>query len=68
MKSSKKYIKKDQIQHIIDRSEMYVGSKTLKKSIEYVAEKVTDKFEIVKRRLLFPPQLFVFLSKLYRMR
>ena len=65
MTSSKKYIKKDQIQHIIDRSEMYVGSKTLKKSIEYVAEKVTDKFEIVKKEIVVSPAIIrVFIEAL----
>lgn len=40
MASSKKYIKKDPIEHIMLRPDMYIGSTTVKKTTEYVAEKV----------------------------
>ena len=51
---SKKYIKKDPIDHVLLRSSMYVGSKTLQTYDEYVAIKdKTDEFKIIKKPIVY---------------
>ena len=54
---SKKYSKKDPISHILDRSEMYVGSKKLKDVEEYVAIKNGDSFKIDKKLISSSPAI-----------
>jgi DNA topoisomerase-2 len=49
-----KYIKKDPIEHILSRSDMYVGSKKVKKIQEYV---LNDEYEIKRKNIDFPPAL-----------
>jgi DNA topoisomerase-2 len=47
----KNYEKKDPIDHILLRPDMYVGSTTLKEKDEYVCEKQDGKFKIVTRKI-----------------
>ncbi len=51
------YTKKDPIDHILDRSDMYCGSKTSKKMIEYVAEPDGKGFKIVRKEIKCSPAL-----------
>jgi DNA topoisomerase-2 len=47
----KNYEKKDPIDHILLRPDMYVGSTTLKEKDEYVCEQVNGVFKIVNRKI-----------------
>jgi DNA topoisomerase-2 len=65
MASSKKYIKKDPIEHIMLRPDMYIGSTTIKKSEEYIAEKVDGKYRIYKKEISVSPGIMrVFIEAL----
>ena len=56
--NNKKYIKVDPIDHILLRSEMYVGPTSCKKIDEYIANKnESGHFEIEKSEILFSPAL-----------
>lgn len=56
--SSKKYTKKNPIDHILDRSDMYCGSKKSKKMTEYVGVKQEGgSFKIVKKDIMCSPAL-----------
>jgi DNA topoisomerase-2 len=57
MVTKKVYTKKDPISHILDRSDMYVGSKKLKNISEFIAIKNEDSFEIVKKDIVFSPAI-----------
>ena len=58
MPPKKVYIKKDPIEHILDRSDMYVGSKKLRKIQEYIAEKDDDgNYKIFKKEITSSPAL-----------
>lgn len=52
-----KYTKKDPIDHILDRSDMYCGSKTSKRMTEYVAIAKEKGFSIVKKDVMCSPAL-----------
>jgi DNA topoisomerase-2 len=56
MATSRKYIKKDPIEHIMLRPDMYVGSTTLKKTEEYIAEK-GEKYKIYKKEIRISPAI-----------
>jgi DNA topoisomerase-2 len=60
------YTKKDPIQHILDRSDMYCGSKKPRLLNEYVAIMNSDKnFKIIKKEILCSPALIrIFLEVL----
>jgi DNA topoisomerase-2 len=47
----------DQIDHILKRPDMYVGSIRNKKSLEYVAFQDGENYKIEKREITFPPAL-----------
>jgi DNA topoisomerase-2 len=66
MTSSKsRYIKKDPIEHIMLRPDMYIGSTTIKKSEEYIAQKVDDKYRIYKKDISVSPGIIrVFIEAL----
>ena len=49
------YSKKSQIDHIIDRPDMYVGSTRLRNSQEYISNKNDDNFNIYKKNISFSP-------------
>ena len=49
MPPKKVYKKLDPITHILERSDMYVGSKRLKKIEEYIATKDKENFKIIKK-------------------
>ena len=58
MPPKKVYTKKDPISHILDRSDMYVGSKNLKKIEEYIAVKDEDgNYKIVKKEIESSPAI-----------
>lgn len=58
MPPKKVYTKKDPISHILDRSDMYVGSKKLRKIQEYVAEKNDeDNYKIFKKEITSSPAI-----------
>ena len=58
MPPKKVYTKKDPISHILDRSDMYVGSKKLRKIQEYVAEKNDeDSYKIFKKEITSSPAI-----------
>ena len=44
----KKYVKMDPIEHVLKRSDMYIGSTSLKKIEEYVTEETI--YNIIKAR------------------
>ena len=44
-----KYTKMDPIEHVIHRSDMYVGSTTAQKSSEFVCIKDEDSYKILKK-------------------
>ena len=47
-----KYQKKGEIEHILDRPDMYIGTTRNKKSVEYIAiPKITGGFEIVEKEV-----------------
>ena len=52
----KKYIKKTQIEHILDRPDMYIGSTALETSDMFVYDSELDK--IVERNITFSPALY----------
>ena len=57
-KQAKKYTKKDPIQHVIDRPDMYVGSKRLRKTEEYIAQKDDeDNFFMEKKEIESSPAI-----------
>jgi DNA topoisomerase-2 len=57
-KQAKKYTKKDPIQHVIDRPDMYVGSKRLRKTEEYIVQKdEEDNFFIEKKEIESSPAI-----------
>ena len=56
-KTKKKYTKKSQIQHIIDRPDMYAGSTRLRKNEEYIAQENDNSFRIFKKEISFSPAL-----------
>jgi len=53
------YRKKSQIEHVLTRPDMYVGSVRMRKSDEYIAirNKDTDTFEIIRKPILYSPAL-----------
>lgn len=53
----KVYTKKDPISHILDRSDMYVGSKKMRKGEEYIAVKEDDVYKIVKKEITSSPAI-----------
>ena len=56
----KTYSKKDHISHVLDRSDMYVGSKRLKETEEYIAIKddsETGSFKIIKKNIKWSPAI-----------
>ena len=53
--SKVKYVKKNPIEHIMIRPDMYIGSVTLKKNIEFIAEKEAEKYKIYKKEILVSP-------------
>ena len=57
MPPKKVYKKLDPITHIIERSDMYVGSKKLKKIEEYIAFKNIDTFKIEKKYIESSPAI-----------
>ena len=59
MPPKKVYKKLDPITHILERSDMYVGSKRLKKIEEYIATKDKDKenFKIIKKYINSSPAI-----------
>ena len=57
MATKKQYIKKDPIEHIMLRPDMYIGSITLKKTEEYIAEKVDDTYKIYKKEIRVSPAI-----------
>jgi DNA topoisomerase-2 len=57
-KSSQIYQKKDPIEHVLDRPDMYVGSIRLRSSDEFIAEKDEDgDYTIVKKSIKSSPAL-----------
>jgi DNA topoisomerase-2 len=63
---SKKYEKKDPIDHILLRPDMYVGSTRTRKVEEYVAEYNDDNYKITKENIdMSPAILRIFLEPLY---
>jgi DNA topoisomerase-2 len=58
MPPKKVYSKKDPISHILDRSDMYVGSKKLRKLQEYVADKnEEDEYKIFRKEIESSPAI-----------
>ena len=58
MPPKKVYEQKDEISHVLDRPDTYVGSKRLKKSEEFVAIKDDDgNFKIVKKYIEYSPAI-----------
>ena len=57
MPPKKVYKKLDPITHILERSDMYVGSKRLKKIEEYIAIKDKDTFKIIKKYINSSPAI-----------
>ena len=57
MATTRKYIKKDPIEHIMLRPDMYVGSTTLKKTPEYIAEKNESSYSIYKKEIRISPAI-----------
>ena len=60
----KVYEQKDEISHILDRSDMYVGSTKPQKCDEYIA---TDDFQIIKKSIIYAPAILEFLLKFCQM-
>ena len=57
-KSSQIYQKKDPLEHVLDRPDMYVGSTRLRSSDEFTAEKDNDgNFTIVKNTIKCSPAI-----------
>ena len=58
MPPKKVYEQKDEISHVLDRPDTYVGSKRLKKSEEFVAIKDDEgNFKIVKKYIEYSPAI-----------
>ena len=58
MPPKKVYIKKDPISHILDRSDMYVGSKKLRKTEDYIAIKnENEEYKIIKKEIVSSPAI-----------
>jgi len=58
MPPKKVYTKKDPISHILDRSDMYVGSKKLRKTEDYIAIKnENDDYKIIKKEIVSSPAI-----------
>ena len=57
MPPKKTYTKKDPISHVLDRSDMYVGSKKLRKIEDYIAVKDEESFEIAKKDIESSPAI-----------
>ena len=57
MPPKKVYKKLDPITHILERSDMYVGSKRLKKIEEYIATEDKDTYKIVKKYINSSPAI-----------
>jgi len=57
MPPKKVYKKLDPITHILERSDMYVGSKRLKKIEEYIAIKDKENFKIIKKYINSSPAI-----------
>lgn len=58
MNSNKKYVKKDQIQHLLDRCEMYIGSNKLRKYEDYVGVKDEENnYKIIKKDITSSPAI-----------
>jgi DNA gyrase/topoisomerase IV subunit B len=59
MSASRKprYQKLDQIDHVLKRSDLWLGSNKPKKSEEYIAEGTDDGYKIYKKTITFPPAL-----------
>lgn len=55
MSRAQKYAKKDPISHMLDRPDMYVGSKRNRKSTEFVV--VDDEYNIEKKSISFSPAI-----------
>ena len=54
----KVYTKKDPISHVLDRTDMYIGSKTLKKTDEYICVKGEDgNYKITKKVITSSPAI-----------
>lgn len=50
-----KYVKKNPIEHIMLRPDMYIGSVSLKKTSEYISEKVENTYKIYKKEIIVSP-------------
>ena len=62
---TKKYTKEKPILHILKRPDMYVGSIRLRKSDEYIAEKGSENYKIVKKEIKSSPAILrVFIEAL----
>jgi DNA topoisomerase-2 len=63
---NKVYIKKDPISHVLDRSDMYVGSKKLKSINDFVAVKDdNNEFKIIKKTISYSPAILrIFIESL----
>jgi DNA topoisomerase-2 len=53
----KRYQKKDPIEHIITRPDMYVGSTRLRKVEEYIAEEKDEKYIITQKEIKSSPAI-----------
>ena len=64
-KTKKRYVKKDPIDHVLDRSDMYTGSTRPRGIEEYVADKQDDEFRIFKATIMASPAILrVFIEPL----
>jgi DNA topoisomerase-2 len=55
---SKKYVKKDQLSHVLLRPEMYIGAVSLRLSEEYIAIQNKDlSYEIIKKDIKTSPAI-----------
>lgn len=57
MPPKKVYTRKDPISHILDRSDMYVGSTRTKKIEDYISEEKNDTYKIYKKYIEYSPAL-----------
>lgn len=53
----KTYIKKDPISHVLDRPDMYVGSKRPKKIEDFIAIRENSEFKIIKKTITYSPAI-----------
>uniref|UniRef100_A0A6C0I1E6 DNA topoisomerase (ATP-hydrolyzing) n=1 Tax=viral metagenome TaxID=1070528 RepID=A0A6C0I1E6_9ZZZZ len=55
--NSKKYVKMDPIEHVLLRSDMYVGSNKAQKTIEFVCVKDEDSYKILRKEISVSPAI-----------